>query len=70
MEPDNVFAVHPNPETAFAVKVKGAMGTVLPTPGTPELDAKQTFGKPDNLVDEVSRFQVIRRWHFPILAGN
>jgi hypothetical protein len=56
MEPDNVFAVHPNPETAFAVKVKGAMGAVLPTPGPLELDAKQTFCKPDNLVEEVSRF--------------
>jgi hypothetical protein len=56
MEPDNVFAVHPNPETAFAVKVKGAMRAVLPAPGPLELGAKQTFGKPYNLVDEVSRF--------------
>ena len=56
MEPDNAFAIHPNPETALAVQVKWAMGAVLPVPGPLELDAEQAFGKPDNLVDEVSRF--------------
>jgi hypothetical protein len=56
MEPDNVFAVHPNPETAFAVKVKGAMGAILPTPSLLKFDVEHIPGKPDNLVDEVSRF--------------
>jgi hypothetical protein len=56
MEPDNAFAVHSNAETALAVHVKRAMGAVLLLPGPLELDAEQTFGKPDYLVDVVSRF--------------
>jgi hypothetical protein len=32
------------------------MGVVSLVPGSLELDAEQISGKPDNLVDEVSRF--------------
>jgi hypothetical protein len=56
MEPDDTVAIHPNPETALAVKVKWAMGAVLPMPSPLELKAEQAFSKPDNLVDVVSRF--------------
>jgi hypothetical protein len=56
MKPDDALFVYADSEAALAVDVKWAVGAVFMVPRPFKLDAKQAFGKPDNLVDVVNRF--------------